>query len=160
MLTATYLEGWRERTERLQEEGAPFDPEDAEIERSEEYAARIVHSMETGERRRLNLNVRNDTGAVANLPGESCVEVPCLIDGTGVHPCSVGELPPQLAALCRSNVAVQERTVTGALEGSREAVHQAVKLDPLTAAELTLDEIHEMTEELIEANAAYLPELT
>jgi len=159
MPTATYLEGWTERTERLEEEGAPFDPDEAEIERSEEYAARIVHSLETGEIRRLNLNVRNDTGAISNLPDEACVEVPCLIDGTGVHPAAVGELPAQLAALCRSNVAVQERTVTGALSGDREAVHQAVKLDPLTAAELNLDEMTEMTEELIEANAAYLPDL-
>jgi len=160
MPTATYLEGWTERTERLADDGAPFDPEAAEIERSEEYAARIVHSMETGEIRRLNLNVRNDSGAVTNLPDDCCVEVPCLVDGTGVHPCAVGELPPQLAALCRSNVAVQERTVTGALDGDREAVHQAVKLDPLTAAELSLDEIHAMTEELVEANAAYLPDLS
>jgi len=157
MPTATYLEGWTERTERLESEGAPFDPEEAEIERSEEYAARIVHSMETGEIRRLNLNVRNDSGAVANLPDDCCVEVPCLVDGTGVHPCAVGDLPPQLAALCRSNVAVQERTVTGALEGDREAVHQAVKLDPLTAAECSLDEIHELTDDLLDANAAYLP---
>jgi len=159
MPTATYLEGWTERTRRLEAEGPPFDPEAATIERSEEYAARIVHSMETGEVRRLNLNVRNDAGAIANLPDDACVEVPCLVDGTGVHPCTVGDLPPQLAALCRSNVAVQERTVTAALEGDRDAAHQAVKLDPLTAAELTLAEIHEMTEDLIEANAAYLPAL-
>jgi len=159
MPTATYLEGWKERTRRLEDEGAPFDPEAAEIERSEEYAARIVHSMETGEVRRLNLNVRNDTGAVANLPDDACVEVPCVIDGTGVHPCAVGELPPQLAALCRSNVAVQERAVTAALDRDRDALHQAIKLDPLTAAECTLDEIHAMTEELLAANEAYLPAL-
>ncbi|MFB6075421.1 MAG: alpha-galactosidase [Haloarculaceae archaeon] len=159
MATATYLEGWRERIERLEAEGPPFDPEAATVERSDEYGARVIHSMETGEVRKLNLNVPNEAGAVANLPEEALVEVPCLVDGTGVHPCAVGELPPQLAALCRSNVAVQERAVTGALEGDREAAHQAVKLDPLTAAELTLDEIHEMTEELIAANEAWLPDL-
>ncbi|QRV17398.1 alpha-glucosidase/alpha-galactosidase (plasmid) [Haloterrigena salifodinae] len=159
MSTATYLEGWKERSEDRDDGTLDVDPEEVTIERSEEYASRLIHSIETGTPRRLNLNVSNDQEHIPNLPAEACVEVPCLVDGTGVRPCSVGELPPQLASLCRTNVNVQERAVTGALEGDRDAIHQAVKLDPLTSAELPLDEIHDMTEELIEANAEYLPTL-
>jgi alpha-galactosidase len=160
MPTATYLEGWKEASE---ERDAALDDEaveNATVERSEEYASRLIHAIETDTPRRLNLNVPNAGNRIANLPADACVEVPCLVDGTGVRPCSVGELPPQLAALCRSNVAVQERTVRGALDGDREAVHQAVKLDPLSAAACSLPELHEMTEELIEANAEYLPDLS
>ncbi len=159
MPTATYLHGWMERSEERDAALEDLDPDDVEIERSEEYASRIIHSLETGTPRRFNLNVHNETDAIGNLPDEACVEVPCLVDATGIHPCSVGDLPPQLAALNESNVRVQHLTVKGALENDRDAVHRAVKLDPLTAAELTLDEIHEMTEELIAANEAYLPEL-
>jgi alpha-galactosidase len=158
MPTATYLEGWMERSE--ERDRATFDDEDLQIERSEEYAARLIHSVETGQPRRLNLNVSNADGAIANLANDACVEVPCLVDDRGVNPCAVGDLPPQLAALDRSSIDVQRLAVKGALEGDRDAVHRAVKLDPLTSAACTLDEIHEMTEELIEANAEYLPELT
>jgi alpha-galactosidase len=160
MPTATYLEGWKARSKERDEPEHDVDLSELEVERSEEYASRLIHSLETGEPRRLNLNVPNDGGAIANLPKDACVEVPCLVDGTGIRPCVVGDLPPQLAALDRSQIAVQERTVTGALENDREAVHQAIKLDPLTAATLTLEEVHEMTEELLEANGEYLPELT
>jgi alpha-galactosidase len=158
--TASYLEGWLERSRDRDETDGVFEEEDLVIERSEEYAARIVHSLESGEPRRFNLNVSNDAGLVRNLPEDACVEVPCFVDGAGIHPCAVGSLPPQLAALNRSNVAVQERTVTAALENDRDALFQAVKLDPLTAAVLPLDEIHEMTEELLEANREYLPALS
>ncbi|MFB6219786.1 MAG: alpha-glucosidase/alpha-galactosidase, partial [Halobacteriaceae archaeon] len=154
MPTATYLEGWTEKTRRHEAEAV--DPDELAVERSHEYASRIVHSMETGEPRRLNLNVRNHT-AIRNLPEDALVEVPCLVDGTGVHPCEVGDLPAHLAALNRSNVAVQEQAVRAALDGDRAAVHRAVKLDPLTGACLTLDEAAEMTEELLAANADYLP---
>ncbi|OVE82852.1 alpha-glucosidase/alpha-galactosidase [Natronolimnobius baerhuensis] len=160
MPTATYLNGWKERSEERDSALDDFDPEDAEIERSEEYAARLIHSIETDTSRRLNLNVPNHDDYITNLPSEACVEVPCLIDGTGVRPCSVGDLPPQLISLIRTNVNVQQLAVKGGLEGDRDAVHQALKLDPLTAAALSLDEIHDMTEELIDANEAYLPTLT
>lgn len=160
MATATYLEGWKERSKERDAPEHDVDLSELEIERSEEYASRLIHSLETGESRRLNLNVPNSEGAIANLPREACVEVPCLVDGAGVHPCSVGELPPQMAALDRTQIAVQERAVTGALENDREAIQQAIKLDPLTGAALTLEEAHEMTEELIEANEKHLPELT
>jgi alpha-galactosidase len=159
MPTATYLQGWEKRSEERDNALEDVDVKDATIERSEEYASRLIHSLETDTPRRLNLNVPNETGAIANLPEEACVEVPCLIDGTGIHPCSVGDLPPQLVALNRTNVNVQQMAVKGALENDRDAVHQSIKLDPLSAAKLTLDEIHEMTEELIKANEEYLPRL-
>lgn len=159
MPTATYLEGWKEQSEKRDRPEHDVNLSELEIERSEEYASRLIHSLETGESRRFNLNVSNVAGAITNLPREACVEVPCLVDGTGIRPCSVGELRPQMAALNRTQIAVQERTVTGALENDREAIHQAIKLDPLTSAVLTLDEAHEMTEELIEANREYIPDL-
>jgi alpha-galactosidase len=159
MPTATYLEGWKERSAERDEPEHDVEPSELEVERSEEHASRLIHSLETGKPRRLNLNVPNHEGTIANLPREACVEVPCLADGTGVSPCTVGDLPPQLAALDRGQIAVQERAVTGALENDREAVHQAIKLDPLTAAALTLEEAHEMTEDLIDANGEYLPDL-
>lgn len=160
MPTATYLEGWQERSEERDDALADVSPEELTIERSEEYASRLIHSIETDTPRRLNLNVPNGPGHIQNLGNDACVEVPCLVDGTGIHPCSVGELPPELAALNRTNVNVQRLAVKGALEGDRGAVHKAMKLDPLTAASLTLEEIHEMTEELIEANSEYIPELS
>ncbi|WP_122088686.1 alpha-glucosidase/alpha-galactosidase [Halalkalicoccus subterraneus] len=159
MPTATYLEGWKERSDQRDQPEHDIDLEELEIERSEEYASRIIHSLETDTTRRFNLNVSNETDAIQNLPTEACVEVPCLVDATGIRPCSIGRLPPQLAGLNRTNITVQQLTVKGALENDREAIQQAVKLDPLTAAELTLDEAHKMTEELIEANREYLPEL-
>jgi alpha-galactosidase len=82
-----------------------------------------------------------------------------MVDGSGVQPCAVGDLPPQLAALDHPHAVVHELTVAAALDGDREAVHRAVSLDPLTGAVCSLEETRRMTEELIEANAAYLPEL-
>jgi alpha-galactosidase len=158
MATGTYLRGWTARAED-RDAGVDVDLDSVGVERSEEYASRLIHSVETDTPRRLNLNVPNATGAVGNLPAEACVEVPCLVDGGGVHPCTVGDLPAELAALDRRLLTVAELTVRAALDGDREAVHRAVKLDPLTAAACTLDEIHEMTEELLAANEAYLPDL-
>jgi alpha-galactosidase len=159
MPTATYLEGWKARSAHRDDPELDVDLDEVSVDRSEEYASRLIHSIETDTTRRLNLNVSNGTNAIENLPDDACVEVPCLVDGTGIRPCSVGDLPTQVAAFDRQHTAVHELAVEGALEHDREKIHQAVKLDPLTAAALTLDEIHEMTEELIEANAEYLPEL-
>lgn len=158
MATATYLEGWRERSRERDAAGTAVDPAEVEIKRSEEYASRLIHSIETDTPRRLNLNVSNRTRAIENLPSEACVEVPCLVDGTGVRPCSVGELPTQLAGLNQSHVTVQQLTVEGYVREDPDSIYQAVKLDPLTAAALDLPTIHEMTDELVTANAAYLPD--
>jgi alpha-galactosidase len=156
MPTGRYFEHWCEYQQEAREMTA--DDIDPEIERSEEYGSRIIHSMETGEQRRMNINVRNDAGAIANLGNDTCVEVPCLVDGQGVHPCSVGELPAQLVALNRTNTSVQRLAVQAALDHDQDALRQAVKLDPLTSAACTLDEIDEMVDDLLSANAEYLPD--
>jgi alpha-galactosidase len=128
-----------------------------EIERSQEYASLIIHSVETGQERVIYGNVRN-SGLIPNLPDGACVEVPCLVDRNGVQPTVVGPLPPQLAALNRTFLNVCELTVRAALEGSREHVHHAALLDPAAAAALSPDVIHTIVEELIEAHGAALPE--
>jgi alpha-galactosidase len=122
---------------------------------SHEYAAHIMHAIETDEPFRFNGNVRNG-GAIANLPADCCVEVPCVVDKTGVHPCVVGELPTALAAMNLSNVAVQSLTVQAILEGCREKAIQAVLLDPLTAAVCSLAEARAMGKELFAADAEWL----
>ena len=123
--------------------------------RSDEYGARIIHAAETGTALRINGNVPNDE-LITNLPAGACVEVPCLVDRGGVHPCVVGALPPQLASLNRSNIAVQELVVKGHLERDREAIYQAMALDPLTAAVCSLDEIWRLTDDMFKANKSWL----
>ena len=130
--------------------------QELEIERSQEYASLIIHSMATGQERVIYGNVRND-GLIANLPAGACVEVPCLVDRNGVQPTVVGPLPAQLAALNRTFLNVCELTVRAALEGSRQLVHQAALLDPSAAASLSPDAIHTVVEELIDAHGDALP---
>ncbi|MEA3345002.1 MAG: alpha-glucosidase/alpha-galactosidase [Chloroflexota bacterium] len=124
---------------------------------SPEYAPLIIHSLETGQPRVIYGNVEN-TGLIPNLPQSCCVEVPCLVDKTGITPCYVGEIPPQCAALNRVCINVQEMAVRAALEGNREHVYHAVMLDPLASSILTLDDIWAMTDELIEAHGEAMPE--
>ncbi len=123
--------------------------------RSDEYGARIIHAAETGTALRINGNVPNDE-LITNLPAGACVEVPCLVDRGGVHPCVVGALAPQLASLNRSNIAVQELVVKGHLERDREAIYQAMALDPLTAAVCSLEEIWKLTDDMFAANEPWL----
>jgi alpha-galactosidase len=123
--------------------------------RSDEYGARIIHAAETGTALRINGNVPNDE-LITNLPTGACVEVPCLVDRIGVHPCAVGALPPQLASLNRSNIAVQELVVKGHLERDRDAIYQAMALDPLTAAVCTLEEIWKLTDDMFAVNESWL----
>ncbi len=130
--------------------------QELEIERSNEYASLIIHSMLTGQERVIYGNVRND-GLIPNLHEGACVEVPCLVDRNGVQPTAVGPLPPQLAALNRTFLNVCELTVRAALEGSREHVHHAALLDPAAAATLSPEQIHDMVEELIAAHGDALP---
>ena len=159
MATGTYLEGWQDRSERRDDPERHVDLDAVGVDRSEEYAARLIHSLETDTTRQFNLNVSNETNAIASLPADACVEVPAVADGTGIHPCSVGELPPSIRTFPQQHAAVHRLVVDGALENDRELIHRAVKQDPLTAAQLTLPEIHEMTEELLTANEDYLPPL-
>ncbi|MBN2323821.1 MAG: alpha-glucosidase/alpha-galactosidase, partial [Spirochaetes bacterium] len=106
----------------------------------------------------INGNVRN-TGLITNLPTGCCVEVPCLVDKNGINPCYVGELPPQLAALNRTNINVQSLIVEAALKRDREAAYHAVMVDPLTSALLTLDEVRSMTDEMFDAENQWLPDM-
>ncbi len=126
-----------------------------ELRLSREFTTGIMEAMLTNVPYSFNGNVMN-TGLITNLPGGCCVEVPCLVDARGVHPCYVGDLPPQLAALNRSNVAVQELAVRAVLDRDREAAFHACALDPLTAAKLPLHKIRAMFDELWEVEAPLL----
>jgi len=129
------------------------------VRASVEYGSRIIHSVVTGNQIRINGNV-NNSGLITNLPKDCCVEVPCLIDKNGINPCYVGELPPQLAALNRTNINVQSLIVEAALNRDREAACNAVMVDPLAAALLTLDEIRKMVDEMFEAEKQWLPDFS
>jgi len=94
---------------------------------------------------------------ISNHPEEACVEVPCLLDGHGVHPCYVGALPVQCAAMNMTNVNVQLLTIEAAVTKKREYIYQAAMLDPRCAAELDIDTIKKMVDDLIEAHGDYLP---
>ncbi len=128
-----------------------------EVEPSVEYGAQIIHSVETGTPRTVYGNVINH-GLIDNLPDGCCVEVPCLVDAQGVQPTRVGSLPPHLAALMQTNVNVQALTVEALATGSPEHVFHAAMLDPHTSAELTLDEIHALVNDLLEAHGELIPE--
>ena len=145
----------------LEEKFTTLDPLSLETtalgERSAEYCSHIIEAVETGKAFRLNGNVRND-GYIANLPDGCCVEVPVYADELGLHPARVGALPPQLAALNMTNVIAQGLAAEAALTGDPELLMQAVALDPLTQAVLTLAEIREMTAEMLEAEKQYLPQ--
>jgi alpha-galactosidase len=148
-----YQRGQEERREELREEARGDTP--VTITKTDEYTVEIINAIETNIPYRFNGNVLN-TGLITNLPQGCCVEVPCLVDNMGVHPCYVGDLPPQCASLNRSRVAGDDLAVKAALEKDRKAAEQAVALDPLTAAVCTLDQIHSMVEETFEALSEYL----
>jgi alpha-galactosidase len=131
---------------------------DIDLPTSSEYGAPIIHSMETGTPSVIYGNVAN-TGLIDNLPDGCCVEVPCLIDRNGIQPTHVGSLPPHLAALMQTNINVQSLTVEAALTGKREHVYHAAMLDPHTAAELDLDQIWHLVDDLLEAHGDWIPPL-
>jgi alpha-galactosidase len=131
--------------------------EPLELVHGPEYAPQIIHSIETGMRRMIYGNVRNDA-SISNLPEDCCVEVPCLVDRAGIQPTRVGSLPPQLVALNRLYLNVCELTVRAALEERRDLVYQAALVDPNTAATLSIDEIVRMCDELIDAHGQLIPE--
>lgn len=125
-------------------------------ERSVEYGSLIIHSMETGNQRMIYGNVSN-VGIIRNLPEGCSVEVPCLVDANGIQPTVMGDIPPHLAALMQTNINVQALTVEAALTGKREHIYHAAMLDPHTAAQLSLDQIWSMVDDLIEAHGDMLP---
>jgi alpha-galactosidase len=131
--------------------------EEMPLERSNEYASLIVHAMVTGEPQVIYGNVRND-GLIPALPDGACVEVPCLVDRTGVRPTPVIHYPAHLAALNRTFLNPVELTVQAVLEERPELVRRAAMLDPHAAATLTLDEIDAVCDELTQAHGDLIPE--
>jgi alpha-galactosidase len=144
---------WHELRARL-ERG-----DELEMRRSDEYGAFIVNAIETGEPFTFNGNVPNDRGYLTDFPEDAVVEVPIVADAEGLHPQHVGSLPPHLAGIIRSNLTVHELVVRAALERRRDHVYHAAMLDPHTGAELSLDEIHELVDELLAAHGDLIPEL-
>jgi alpha-galactosidase len=126
------------------------------VRRSHEYGSGIIHSMETGELRVIYGNVPNKN-LITNLPAGCCVEVPCVVDKNGVQPVAIGQLPPHLAALMQTNLNVQSLTVEAALTQKREHIYHAAMLDPHTAAELSLEQIWHLVDDLIAAHGDMLP---
>lgn len=118
---------------------------------SQEYGSYIIHAREANQPTVVYGNVPN-RGLITNLPNGCCVELPVLIDSNGLQPTYIGDLPPQLASICRTNINVQELTVEAALTKKREHIYQAVMMDPHTSATLTLDKIWAMCDEMIEAH--------
>lgn len=146
------LAGWHKMKAEY-ESDAPI-----RVERSHEYGSLIIHSMETGVPRVVYGNVENQ-GLISNLPEGCCVEVPVLVDKSGLQPTRIGAIPPQLAAMMQTNINVQSLTVEAALTGKKEHVYHAAMFDPHTSAELTLDEIYSLVDELIAAHGDYIPPL-
>ncbi len=145
------IAGWETLRSSLED-----DAHELTVTRSVEFGSSIIHSMETGEPSVIYGNVAND-GIIDNLPAGCTVEVPCLVDSNGVQPTRMGSLPPQLAALIQTNVNVQSLTVEALLTGNREHVYHAAMLDPHTAAELDLDQIWSMVDELLMAHGDWIP---
>ncbi|MBE7024618.1 MAG: alpha-glucosidase/alpha-galactosidase [Ruminococcaceae bacterium] len=124
--------------------------------KSHEYGAGIMGAMITNEPYSIGGNVINN-GLIPNLDSKACVEVPCMVDRAGIHPCYVGELPLQLAALNMTNIGPQLLTIEAARTKKREHIYHAAMLDPHTAAVLSIDDIVKMVDEMIEAHGTYLP---
>ncbi|MEO8285290.1 MAG: alpha-glucosidase/alpha-galactosidase [Chloroflexota bacterium] len=124
--------------------------------RSNEYASYIMEAMETDKPFKIGGNVMN-TGLITNLPSEACVEVPCLVDASGVTPTFVGNLPPQCAALNRTNTNTQLLTIEAAITRKKDHIYHAALLDPHTAAELSIDDIVAMCDDMIAAHGNWLP---
>ncbi len=143
------IKGWKEEKDRILDNGQ------ISHERSGEYASYIMEALYTGNTYKIGGNVLN-TGLIDNLPADACVEVPCLIDGNGIHPCHVGKLPVQLAAMNMTNINAQLLTIQAAVTKKREDIYMAAMLEPHTAAELSIDDIKAMVDELIDAHGEYM----
>ena len=146
------IEAWAKDYKELAETSATKPHQ-----RSGEYASYIMEAMLTGVPLKIGGNVLNGGGLIENLPRETCVEVPCMIDSYGVNPCYVGKIPVQLAAMNMTHVNVHLITIEAAVTLKKEHVYHAAMLDPHTAAELSLDDIRAMVDDLIEAHGNWLP---
>ena len=145
------IEGWRKEYEEILQKGVK------EHIRSREYASRIMEAVVTGNPYQIGGNVLNKGHLISNLPEEACVEVPCLVNGSGIHPCAVGALPVQCAAMNMTNINVQLLTIEAAVTKKKDHIYQAAMLDPHTGSELDIDTIKKMVDDLIQAHGSYLP---
>lgn len=136
---------WQKQKEEILNGG------DIKHERSKEYASRIIEAVVTDTPYKIGGNVIN-TGLIDNLPKEACVEVPCLVDGNGIHPTHVGSLPVQCAAMNMTNINVQLLTIEAAITGNKEHIYHAAMLEPHTSSELSIDDIIKMCDELYAAH--------
>ncbi|MBR5427609.1 MAG: alpha-glucosidase/alpha-galactosidase [Clostridia bacterium] len=143
---------WQEEYQEILKTGVK------EHERSHEYASRIMESVVTGAPYQIGGNVLNTGNLIENLPADACVEVPCLVNGYGVHPCRVGRLPVQCAAMNMTNINVQLLAIEAAVTHKKEHIYQAAMMDPHTGSELDIDTIKKMVDDLIDAHGSYLPE--
>ncbi|MER2061002.1 MAG: alpha-glucosidase/alpha-galactosidase, partial [Niallia sp.] len=128
--------------------------------RSREYGSHIIEAIETNVPFKFGGNVLNTGRLISNLPEKACVEVPCIADRSGITPTYVGDLPEQLAALNRTNINTQLLTIEAAMTLKKEYIYQAAMLDPHTAAELSMDDIISLCDDLIEAHGDWLPKFT
>lgn len=145
------IDGWQKEYQQMQVDGVKAHT------RSKEYASYIMEAVATNTPYQIGGNVLNSSHLITNLPAEACVEVPCLVNGSGVNPCAVGALPVQCAAMNMTNVNVQLLTIEAARTKKLEHIYQAAMLDPHTGSELDIDTIRKMVDELIEAHGDYLP---
>ena len=145
------IEEWKKEYKDLLENGVK------EHTRSHEYASRIMQSIVEDSPYKIGGNVLNKGHLISNFPEDACVEVPCLVDGQGIHPCYVGSLPLQCAAMNMTNINVQMLTIEAAVTRKKEHIYQAAMLDPHTASELDIDTIKKMVDDLIEAHGDYMP---
>ncbi len=144
------IEGWKKRAKEL-----VANPE-LTHSRTHEYGSYIMEAMETNRPIQIGGNVLNH-GLITNLPSKACVEVPCLVDANGVQGCYVGDLPEVCAAYNRTNINPQLLTIEAVLERRKDRIYQAAMLDPHTAAELTIDQIRALCDDLIAAHGNWLP---
>lgn len=142
---------WEDQTKVYRES------ETINVRESKEYASSIMHSVWTGTPSVIYGNVRND-GAISSLPDDAVVEVPCLVDRNGIQPTRVGELPTQITALIRTNLNVQELTIKGIMEENKDFIYQAAMMDPHTGAELDLEQIWSLVDDLVDAHGEWLPD--
>ncbi|MDY5731457.1 MAG: alpha-glucosidase/alpha-galactosidase [Eubacteriales bacterium] len=143
------IAAWKKEKEDI------LNAKEQEAKLSREYASEIIEAMISNKPCEIGGNVLN-TGLIDNLPSNACVEVPCLVNGSGIHPCHVGMLPEQLAAMNRTNINVQLLTIQAAVSKKREDIYMAAMLDPLTSATLNQDQIRSMVDELIDAHGDYM----
>ena len=146
-----HIKEWQKEYDELCEKGVKGHT------RSIEYASWIMQSIVEDTPYQIGGNVLNKGHLISNFPENACVEVPCLVNGNGITPCYVGELPLQCAALNMSNIGVQLLTIEAAKTKKKEHIYQAAMMDPHTASELDIDTIKKMVDELIEAHGDYLP---